>query len=96
MRVSHAGKSQYLPPMRLVLSLFLLFLPAPLWADCVVMLHGLARTEASFTLMDEVFEARGLRVVRPGYPSTDLPIPELAQDTLPAAEWKRYLQKIIG
>ncbi|NDW47998.1 alpha/beta fold hydrolase [Ruegeria sp. PrR005] len=71
--------------MRLVLSLFLLLLPAPLWADCVVMLHGLARTEASFTLMDEVFEARGLRVVRPGYPSTDLPIPELAQDTLPAA-----------
>lgn len=71
--------------MRLVLSLFLMLLSAPLWADCVVMLHGLARTEASFTLMDEVFEAQGLRVVRPGYPSTDLPIPELAQDTLPSA-----------
>lgn len=63
----------------------LLFWPATLWADCIVLLHGLARTEASFTLMEEVYKARGLDVVRPGYPSTDLPIPELAEQTLPAA-----------
>ncbi|SDD06101.1 alpha/beta fold hydrolase [Ruegeria marina] len=71
--------------MRLVVFCLSLLLPVPLWADCVVLLHGLARTEASFTLMDEVFEARGFHVVRPGYPSTDLPIPELADETLPAA-----------
>lgn len=54
-------------------------------ADCVVLLHGLARTEASFTIMDEVFSGRGYQVLRPGYPSTDLPIPALAERTVPAA-----------
>ncbi len=63
----------------------LLFWPVPALADCVVLLHGLARTEASFTIMDEVLRGRGYRVVRPGYPSTDLPIPALAAQTLPAA-----------
>ncbi len=65
---------------------FLLFLwPVPAVADCVVLLHGLARTEASFAIMDEVLRGRGYRVVRPGYPSTDLPIPQLAERTVPAA-----------
>lgn len=59
--------------------------PAPALADCVVLLHGLARTEASFTVMDEVLRGRGYDVVRPGYPSTDLPIPELAARAVPAA-----------
>ncbi|MCE8547279.1 alpha/beta fold hydrolase [Ruegeria pomeroyi] len=71
--------------MRCLPVLFLCLLPSALWADCVVLLHGLARTEASLTVMDQVFEARGLRVVRPGYPSTDMPIPDLARETLPPA-----------
>lgn len=70
--------------MRYLLALFLLW-PVPGWAGCVVLLHGLARTEASFLVMEQVLQARGYKVVRPGYPSTDLPIPELAARTLPAA-----------
>lgn len=70
--------------MRLFIALFLLW-PVSLYADCVVLLHGLARTEASFAVMEEVFETRGYRVVREGYPSTDLPIGELAMQTLPRA-----------
>ena len=70
--------------MRLLIALLLLW-PASAIADCVVLLHGLARTEASFTIMDEVLRGRGYRVVRPGYPSTDQPIPELAERTVPAA-----------
>jgi pimeloyl-ACP methyl ester carboxylesterase len=54
-------------------------------ADCVVLLHGLARTETSFAIMEQVLLERGYQVVRPGYPSTDLPIPELAEQTLPKA-----------
>ena len=50
-----------------------------------MLLHGLARTEASFTLMEQVLASRGYQVVRPGYPSTDLPIPQLAERTLPPA-----------
>lgn len=53
--------------------------------DCVILLHGLARTEASFAVMEQVLQARDYKVVRPGYPSTDLPIPALANQTLPAA-----------
>lgn len=62
-----------------------MLIPGALWADCVILLHGLARTEASFTVMEEVLSASGYDVVRPGYPSTDLPIPALAEQTLPPA-----------
>ncbi len=65
--------------------LLFLTLGAQLRADCVVLLHGLARTETSFALMEDVLVRRGYDVVRPGYPSTDLPIPMLAQGTIPAA-----------
>ena len=71
--------------MRYLLALFLFLVPAVAQAKCVVLLHGLARTEASFTVMEQLFQAHGYTVVRPGYPSTDLPIPELANQTLPDA-----------
>lgn len=72
--------------IRVCLSLVLLLvLPQAARADCVVLLHGLARTEASFAVMEQVFEAHGYKVVRPGYASTDLPIPELAARTVPDA-----------
>jgi len=70
--------------MRLVIA-FLLFYPAPAMADCVIMLHGLARTQASFALMEKVLQTRGYLTVRPGYASTDLPIQALADQTLPPA-----------
>jgi len=50
-----------------------------------VLLHGLARTETSFALMEAALEAEGWRVVRPGYPSTEAPVEELTRITLPAA-----------
>ncbi|MEQ6201677.1 alpha/beta fold hydrolase [Sulfitobacter sp. HNIBRBA2951] len=52
---------------------------------CVVLLHGLARTETSFALMEAALQADGWRVVRPGYPSTEAPIAELTRQTLPDA-----------
>jgi pimeloyl-ACP methyl ester carboxylesterase len=53
--------------------------------ECVIMLHGLARTDASFLLMEEVFEAEGYKVVNPGYPSTEETISNLATQVLPRA-----------
>lgn len=53
--------------------------------ECVILLHGLARSEASFAVMEQVLQARNYKVLKPGYPSTDLPIPALANQTLPAA-----------
>ncbi|EEE37570.1 acetyltransferase or hydrolase [Rhodobacteraceae bacterium KLH11] len=71
--------------MRFLIALFLCLAPAAASAKCVVLLHGLARSEASFSVMEQLFKVHGYTVVRPGYPSTDLPIPELADQTLPDA-----------
>ncbi|WP_319825604.1 esterase/lipase family protein [Thalassovita sp.] len=70
--------------MKYLLALFLL-LPLPALAECVVMLHGLARTETSLLLMEKVLQAKGYTVVRPGYDSTSDPIEVLARDVLPRA-----------
>ena len=57
-----------------------LLLPLPAAAgDCVVFLHGLARTEASFLPMAEAFSARGHATVNRGYLSTDASIAELVE-----------------
>ncbi|SRR6056297_339915 len=50
--------------------------------DCVVLLHGLARTETSLFLMEEALRADGYRVVNQGYPSTRASIDELAPATI--------------
>ena len=59
--------------------------PGPGQGRCVVLLHGLARTETSFALMEASLSAEGYRVVRPGYPSTRAPVEELVRRTLPEA-----------
>jgi len=65
------------------LALILALLPAPVWAeDCIVMLHGLARSEYSFFALQEVLEAEGYFVVNNGYPSTTATIQELIADRL--------------
>jgi pimeloyl-ACP methyl ester carboxylesterase len=71
----------------LILSAFTLLpaLPGLAQDRCVVLLHGLARTEASFALMEAALEAEGYRVVRPGYPSTQAPVGMLMRRTLPDA-----------
>ena len=49
-----------------------LFAPSAAMADeCVVLLHGLARTEISLTPMQLVLEDAGYFVVNRGYPSTE-------------------------
>lgn len=54
-------------------------------ARCAVLLHGLARTEFSFALMEAALNAEGYTVVRPGYPSTQAPVADLAAQALPRA-----------
>lgn len=44
---------------------------APGDGQCVVLLHGLGRSESSFLVMEEVLGAQGFRVVNDGYPSTE-------------------------
>lgn len=68
--------------------ILLLCAPVAAAADtkgCAILLHGLARTETSFALMETALEGQGYSVVRPGYPSTKQDIATLADATLPAA-----------
>lgn len=58
--------------------------PNPVAAEeCVVMLHGLARSEYSFFALQEVLEAEGYLVVNTGYPSTQATVQALVAETLP-------------
>ncbi|RYH01444.1 alpha/beta fold hydrolase [Salipiger sp. IMCC34102] len=50
--------------------------------DCVVLLHGLARSEISLTPMQIYLENRGYFVVNRGYPSTEETIQELVDDNV--------------
>ncbi|MFN3663437.1 esterase/lipase family protein [Yoonia sp.] len=70
--------------MKLILSTCAIALAAgPALADeCVVLLHGLARTEISMTPMELVLEGEGYHVVNRGYPSTEDPIESLVNDFL--------------
>ncbi|MDX8351530.1 alpha/beta hydrolase [Cognatiyoonia sp. IB215182] len=65
--------------MKLLQTLILsLFAAAPAAADeCVVLFHGLARSEISLTPMQLVLESEGYKVVNRGYPSTSATIQEL-------------------
>jgi triacylglycerol lipase len=78
-------KSLLLPTLFATASLVPGLVASPAQADCVVLLHGLARSEDSFVVLEQVLEARGYQVVRPGYASTEFTVAQLANETLPAA-----------
>lgn len=54
--------------------------PAPQGSACVVLLHGLARSEVSLIAIEEVLLRRGYVVVNRGYPSTEATIADLIAD----------------
>lgn len=62
----------------ILFALLLLASSPTLAADCVVFLHGLARTSASMEIVATAFEADGYVVSNRGYPSRKFPIEELA------------------
>lgn len=62
-----------------------LLAPALARADCVILLHGLARTDDSMAVMDFALGRAGYEVVNASYPSTEGTIAELAEATLPDA-----------
>lgn len=82
--LSLSREADYLKAMRFWL-LILLALPGLARADCVVLLHGLARTETSFVLMEAALKRDGYQVVRPGYASTKDDLAGLVEQTLPKA-----------
>lgn len=63
----------------------LLAVPVPSFADCVVLLHGLARGQASMAIMAFALRNEGFETQNIGYPSTYDTIEDLAGITLPIA-----------
>ncbi len=63
--------------IRTLLLLMLFALPGH--ADCVVLLHGLARTEKSLLVMETALQRHGYHVINEGYDSTSATVAELAQ-----------------
>lgn len=62
------------------LTLIFLMSASPLAAkECVVLLHGLARSETSLLVMEKALEGAGYRVVNEGYPSTEQSIETLVE-----------------
>ena len=72
----------YVGAMLKIALLSLLLLPTPLRADCVVLLHGLARSEASLLVMETALERAGYAVSNEGYPSTKATIAQLVADNV--------------
>lgn len=71
---------------RLFVTVWIMIAPVAAWAEgCVVLLHGLARTETSFLALQEVLEADGYMVINNGYPSTSANIETLVAENVPQA-----------
>lgn len=69
---------------KLYAALWLVLAPLPAAAeDCVVLLHGLARSEVSFLPLQTLLEADGYFVVNTGYPSTTADIRTLVEQNVP-------------
>ncbi len=71
-------------PMRFnfAFSLVLAALPVPALADCVVLLHGLARGPASMKVIDAALETAGYKTINQGYASTSVPFDQLVGQAL--------------
>ncbi len=75
----------------LVISSIILAWPQPCYSsqstdsECVVLLHGLARTRYSMNKMETRLKGEGYKVVNFDYPSRKHPIEELSEKVLPEA-----------
>lgn len=63
----------------LIPAVLLSLLPITAKADCIVLLHGLARSGASMLVMQTALEAKGYQVVNLDYPSTAGSVADLAE-----------------
>lgn len=73
--------------MKLLFTIILIALSATAHSSCVILLHGLARTESSMTKLESKLSIAGHKVVNLGYPSRDYKIETLAEKAIaPALE----------
>lgn len=72
--------------MKAVIGILMAWIATPLAAqECVVLLHGLARSEASFAVMEDTLQDAGFVTSNFGYPSTQKSIEDLIAENVPVA-----------
>lgn len=59
------------------------FVNSSIASDCVILLHGLARSDNSFSKMEQKLNEEGYFVINNSYPSTKHDIEALANDIIP-------------
>ena len=59
------------PSITILVAAATLLATRPAAADCVVLLHGLARTASSMSALEDAFRERGFKVANVDYPSRD-------------------------
>ena len=72
--------------MKFFLILITLLIPSIATADCAILVHGLARSDASMLVMERALSHAGYEVVNVSYPSTRAPLEVLVLHGLPEAE----------
>lgn len=75
--------SQAMHKKILIAIVLMLFSTAVMAKECVILLHGLARSSASMKVMAKTLTEADYIVVNVDYPSRKFPIEELAQITIP-------------
>lgn len=60
--------------------------PAPGAGTCVVLIHGLGRTEASFVVLEQTLRAYDYHVVNASYPSTEATVEQLLSHVTAAVQ----------
>lgn len=71
--------------MKYIIALIALFLPSVATADCAILVHGLARSNASMLVMEQALSHAGYDVKNVSYPSTKEPLEVLVKHGLPEA-----------
>jgi len=72
------SKPTYAAKLPGILVAVILAMPPAQAADCVIFLHGLARTSGSMNKIATVFESAGYAIANTNYPSRKFPIEDLA------------------
>ncbi len=71
--------------MKTILFILMALMPLSARADCVILVHGLARSDYSLLVMEQALEIKGYQVMNLSYPSTEKPLEELVKTGIPEA-----------
>ncbi len=71
--------------MKIIAILIFLLIPLQAHSSCVVLLHGLARSDSSMKILENELQEQDFQTVNVDYPSRDYTIEVLAEKTIPPA-----------